>query len=134
MVSRHKLGVGAEKQVANRLSYKGYFVRRMPYNSAFDLLVEDKRVEVKCARPGQDGQWVINIHRHGKLDESKVDVYIVRLEGIPGHKKAALHLLFPAPLNVHTLKFSFASLLRDYQGQIDNWQLLGTPSRKEVAA
>jgi len=91
--------------------------RSGPGADKWDILVDDRwHVEVKTARPRDiDGRptWVFNIHRHGILDESKVDLYVLRLEKVP-YSKAAIHLLIPSPLRVFTLEVSFRKLLNGF--------------------
>src|SRR5271157_4882764 len=99
------------------LRLKGFNPIKTHCSCAYDLMVNDKRVEVKECRPttkphkGNDGisrrytEWQANIHRHGKVNESSCDVYIVRLVGIPEFS-SAVYLILPAPLKKPTLRIS----------------------------
>lgn len=89
----------------------------MPYTAPFDLLIDSSlRIEVKTSQmqivKGVPG-WRFNIHRHGSVNETKVDKYILRLEGVP-YTKAAIHLLVDAPIVTPTIKISLRSLLDRY--------------------
>lgn len=91
----------------------------------WDILVDDRwHVEVKTARPreinGSVG-WYFNIHRHGVLDESKVDLYILRLEKVP-YSKYAIHLLLPSPLKQFTLAVTFRKLLNGFAKYAEAFQ------------
>lgn len=131
IVSPQEAGIDAEIRVAQRLALFGYSAKRMPYNSPFDLLVNNSlRVEVKYARPSDGWLWRINFHRHGELDETNVDFYVVMLDGIPGFAKKAMFLVFPAPAAVKSMTFTFATLLRKHHRHIDNWKLFGPPPLK----
>jgi len=113
------------------LRTKGYAPKLTHYCCAYDLVVNGLRVEVKEARPlkrhKRHTYWQANIHRHGRVKESEVDVYIIRLVGIPEFT-AALYLLIPAPLKTPTLKITLRSLLQRYGVYVDNMQLLGEPT------
>ena len=121
-------GVKAVKNVAMLLRNHGYDVKFMPSRgtpSPYDLLVNFRRVEVKvCPLSGSRGQWQFNIHRHGVLDESMVDVYILRLERVPGFK-AALHLVIPSPIGQRVLIISLRALLARYGRYYNRFDLLG---------
>jgi hypothetical protein len=104
-----------EKQVAAVLSVFGHKVDLMPLSwSKFDILMDGKiKVEVKSSQPGvASGKrfWNFNIHRNNKVDETEVDIYIFRFEGIPGSKKA-IHALFKPPIGKPTLRFTERQLL-----------------------
>ena len=93
----------------------GRRVELMPQTyCGFDFLMDGKiKVELKTARPSIDHGnrvWRFNIHRHNKMTESLVDLYIFRFEGIPYSKKA-IHALFYPPLNRKTINFSDRQLL-----------------------
>ena len=124
-MTRTKLGKSGETDVAQKL--RDVFqasVIQMPYNSPFDLLVNGIRVEVKRCTPSRRMRWEVNIHRHGKVNEGSVDVYIFCLDKIPGNGKMPVYLLLKAPLGTPRIAFSFSSLVRKYRDAIDNWSLL----------
>ncbi len=93
-----------------RMSLKSGAVCRMNRSSPFDAVCCGKRVEFKAGTLRNDGTWLFNIHRHGVVNESQVDVYVLRLEDVPGFKYA-VHLIVPAPLNTPTVSISLRSLL-----------------------
>lgn len=100
----------------------GFEVEKMSYRFPYDLLVNGKRVEVKEAKFSKQC-WTFNIHRHAKLDESHVDVYILRLKNVPGFK-ASIHLIIPAPLKTKVIRISMRSLLTRYGIWFNNFKAL----------
>ena len=105
-------GSHAETLVKSILLAHGRKVEAMPYNSPFDLLVDGIwKCDVKCSAALDKiwPTWFFNFHRHNKLNEN-LDAYILRLENVPGHKKA-VHLLFRAPTKVKTITFTLRSLI-----------------------
>lgn len=128
------IGREAEEFVMRSLRVRGLSVKRMAYNSPFDLLVGDKRVEVKASRPTSDkggARWVINIHRHGVLDESKIDVYVILLDLSIYGKKKPLVLIIPSPVESKTLNYSLDSLLTIHHWQIENWAAFGVTGKNK---
>jgi len=135
--------------VAAWLEAHGFKVKRLPTSGPndlpYDLLVNgEKRVEVKVCFRRDDGNWKFNIHRHGILDESNVDVYVLRLEGVPDFK-AALHLIIPAPLGSMTIAISLRSLITRFGRYYNRFDFIGgkdlsaskqiePPERAEVAS
>ncbi len=106
----------AEDQVRQILYAHGRTVKQCGYRESFDMLVDGRwRVEVKTAGPqpqpvgAHQPIWKFNIHRHGKVEETHVDLYILRLE-VP-FCRAAVYLLFRAPIKRPTITISFRSLL-----------------------
>jgi hypothetical protein len=92
------------------------------YHDAFDFRTEyGDNVEVKwCAliksAKGRvaEWKWQFNIHRHGVLDESQVDFYVLRCEPGPAKEflgENAFHLVIPAPLGVKVMVITPRSLL-----------------------
>jgi hypothetical protein len=92
------------------------------------LLLDGVRVGVKIAS-GKNGKWKINLHCHGRLDESSLDAYLFVLNNVPGNAREPLYLLFPAPQGTTTFDFTFASLTRLYSANIDDWDLIHSLSR-----
>ena len=89
------------------------------------LLIDGLRVEVKQSSLSSGKWWKINLHRHGVLDESDVDAYLLLLNGVPGVVGGmALYLVIPAPQNVKGLAISFSSLMRQWRDNIEAWKLL----------
>lgn len=112
------------------LRSKGFSSLKTAYNCPFDLLVNGKRVEVKESRAQtviEGGRqriiWKINIHRHNKLDETQVDIYIFRLLGFPEFT-SGLYLLLKPPIRSKTVRISVRSLIQRYAVHIDKTELL----------
>ena len=122
-LTAQELGTSAEKKIVDALRKRGFKSIRAPYRSPFDLVVDGARVEVKCARSTSKGRWVVNFHRHGILDESKVDAYIVRLMDVPS-SLFPIHLVFKAPTGTLSVGYTFRSLVTDYASSVENWKLL----------
>ena len=95
------------------------------HTSPFDLLCAGKRIEVKVSpRRPYDNKWFFNIHRHGILSESEVDVYILRLENVPDCK-AAIHLIIPAPIGKPTVGITIRSLITRFGRYYNRFDFLG---------
>lgn len=86
-----------------------------PFRAKYDILANGKRIEAKQSEfgSGRKQAWFFNIHRHGVVEESQVDFYILRLEAAPIFK-AAIHLVLPAPIGRPTIVISLRSLLVRY--------------------
>lgn len=119
-----RAGLRAQITIRSLLSSYGRTVKKMPYTSSYDLLVDDWRCEIKDAKPRVDGaggkKWFFNIHRHGELKED-CDVYIFRLEDVPGFKKS-VHLLLPAPIGLKSMAFTLRSLIETAAPLVDNFK------------
>ncbi len=128
-------GVHSVAAVAALLKWHGHQVKIMPTSgepSPYDLLVGEKhRVEVKVCARRTDGFWFFNIHRHGILDESSVDAYILRLEQVPEFK-CALHLVIPAPIKRSTVTISLRSLITRYARYYNRFDYIGRSSWQEL--
>lgn len=97
----------------------------LPYNYKFDSLINRKRIEIKCGKIQSYGIWKFNIHRHGKLDESSVDFYVIRLEDVPFVRHNWIHMVIPAPIGVSTLAIGMADLIEGkYARYIDAVHLI----------
>lgn len=122
---KESLGGLGELRVQTRLLQQGRKVKLMPYESAFDLLVDGRiRIEVKTAQAQVTRKalfWKFNLHRHGALSE-QCDFYVLRLEAVPYTNKAAIHLLLPAPQKKKTIFVSFRSLLNGVAQQALDFQ------------
>lgn len=136
--SQH-LGIEAENKVRSTLCAYGRKVESAGPRDSYDLLVDGLRVEVKCAARQHDGKysitWKFNLHRHGVLSE-QTDLYILRLEEVP-YSKAAIHMLFKAPMGVTTISVSMRALLnQDWAAAVSDFYAFakGEYGRKEVAA
>ncbi len=111
----YRKGIDAQRSVACNLAGYGHRVKQMHVHSPYDLFVEGiGRIEVKCSsyNPALK-KFRVNFHRRGKLDESNVDYYIVRLEDVPEFKYP-IHLAFKAPVETLTMNISFRALLYYY--------------------
>jgi hypothetical protein len=98
--------------------------KRAKYGDPYDAIYKGCRIEIKCSE--FDGKkWRFNIHRHGKLKEHEVDVYVLRLEGckIFGGK-AALHLVLPAPIGSPTVQITLRSLFSRYAQYFNRLDLI----------
>lgn len=141
---RQVLGKRAEAKVRALLESFGRSVEPSPhYKADFDLLVDGKRIDVKCSTfhkiSGRSKYvtfgWLINITHWGKVDESGKDAYIFRLERAP-HMEEAVHLFFPVPISRPTIHIRPAQLLGQYSGAIADFFVFakGQTPAKEVAA
>ena len=115
MNNKHnKVGKNGENCVTAMLRNKGHKVERAAYGSPFDLQVDGRiRVEVKTAMPSKFGAthtWAFNIHRHNRLKEDFVDVYILRLERVLGTRQA-IHLLMKSPVKQKNIIISTKALI-----------------------
>jgi hypothetical protein len=110
-------GREAEYKVRSVLLTHGRKVQLGRHNEPFDLLIDGKtRIEVKtCGSVVNKGvpRWFFNVHRHGTLDESEVDAYVLRMENVP-FSKYAMHLLFLSPVGKKAIVISARSLLNQY--------------------
>ena len=116
-----EFGIGRQNLFKSILIAHGRTVHSAPYRSPFDFLVDDGlRIELKSARMqlrvGKPPYWFFNIHRHGKLNESTTDWYVLRLEGIPFHANA-IHLAVRSPIGHPTVLLSIRSLIRGCAAQ-----------------
>jgi hypothetical protein len=112
-MTQQELGISGEERVRNWLNGYGIKSEHAGYSSPYDLICDGRRIEVKTASMCADNgipTWRVNIHRHGKLDESNVDFYVIRLEDFPG-MKAALHLVVPSPIERSTLNINMRNLI-----------------------
>lgn len=120
--------MSTEDKVIRWLKARGFEV--VATKGPFDCVINGKRVEIKCAdlgsyiQPGNySAHWSFNIHRHNKVDESQVDVYVFRLDGVPGFK-SAIHLIIPAPLNTKNIHITFRSLMTKWGQFFNRFDLL----------
>lgn len=98
------------------------------------LIVNGLRVAVKISNPSPSGKWSVNFHCHGKLDEKRIDAYLIVLTDIPS-STFPLYLVLPAPQGVTGLLFSFSSLVKKWRDNIEAWGLLkDLIESKETAA
>jgi len=104
-------------------------LQKAKHADSFDLIYQEKRIEVKASRMDQSGLWHFNVHRHGVIKEDGIFAYILRLEGVPGFEHA-LHLVIPAPLKVYTLVLSLRSLILHWGRFANNLQLIEPSLRK----
>lgn len=119
-----RVGRDGEYSVCKWLRSSGYKVERAPYDSPYDMTCNSKRIEVKSST-FDSRHWKFNIERGGVLNESAVDVYILRLEGVPGFK-AAVHLILSAPIERPNIKISLRTLLAKYGQHYNKFELLNS--------
>lgn len=138
---RQVLGKSAEIKVQTLLRGYGRTVELAPHlMSDFDLLVDGKRIDVKCSTFHKLGGkkdkrvgWFINITHWGKVDERGKDAYIFRLEPAP-HMEEAVHLFFPVPISRATIHITPKQLLNQYSGAIAAFFVFAKTAVKQVAA
>src|SRR5690349_10198844 len=83
------------------------------YSHPFDVTADGVRVEVKDSEIDPNKQlWRFNLHRHGALDESQTDCYVLCLRGLA--KCARLFVILPAPQNKKTIQISLRGLFNKY--------------------
>lgn len=104
------------------------------HKNRFSIIVNGVNVEVKIARANRQGKWKVNIHRHGLVDETGVDAYLIILRDVPGNGLMPLYLVFSAPVSTQTFEFSFSSLMRQYKQNIDAWDTLREIAKTAVPA
>ena len=83
------------------------------YKAPFDILANGYRVECKVSSYNKlpyGWGWSFNIHRHGILNESQTDFYVLKLCNVPGFIYA-IHLVVPAPIGIPVVIISLRSLL-----------------------
>ncbi len=121
-----------ELAVCSWLQRRGLRPERSGYGDPHDIICRKTgmRVEVKSAKLSH-GFWKFNIHRHGKLNESQVDAYILRLNGIP-FSKNAIHLILPSPLRRYTINISLRSLLTIYAKYFNEFKYLNGNGRGRI--
>ena len=107
-------------------------VKATPGRSS-SLSVDGVTVEIKTAS-GSGGKWRVNLHRHGKLDESGVDAYIIQLLNVPGAGRTPTYLTFPAPLGRKTFAFTVSSLMKLYGSRVEDWDLLRAIAKSRSVA
>jgi hypothetical protein len=122
MIRRIKTGIDGQQQVYAWLRLQGFETFQADYNAKYDILCNGKKVEVKTAEY-VNGGWSVNIHRHGILNESDVDLYVLRLEGGPLFKYA-IHLIIPAPVGKLRINITPRSLLTRYARHYNRLDLL----------
>jgi hypothetical protein len=103
------MGLDAERNLYIRARQHGRKAHKMRYGFAFDLLIDDWRIEVKSAEiSGIRKTWKFNIHRHGRVVES-CDFYAFQVKGA-GARTNAIWLLLKAPLRRPTVALSLAQI------------------------
>lgn len=105
-------GLAAEERVANLLISNGRKVSITPYNCPYDLLVDGKKVEVKSSgkHPLRNGfVWLYNLHRHGVLNESEVDLYVFEMKDFQYP-----YVLIPAPIGKKSISLNYNILAKRY--------------------
>lgn len=102
------------------------------FKCGFDLLVVGNRIEFKVCRPLRKSNpgcqypvWQVNIHRHGKHQDGRADIYVICLLDLPGFSYA-LYLIVPAKEleNKTTLAITLRSLVMDWSKWADKFDLI----------
>lgn len=110
------VGLDGQRAVAVWLRANGVRADWQYYHSPFDLDCSGTRVEVKTARErtiGGRSAWVVALHNKGVLDETRADVYILRLENFPmGAERSDVHLVVPSPIGKTALFLTTANINR----------------------
>lgn len=133
-----RYGLAAQQRIGNWLRNHYREVKPMSYGSPYDFLVCGKRVEVKacpCVEIGDQLLWAFTIQGHWKHAERNVDVYVLRLENIPGFK-SAIHLIIAAPIRRSTVSISLRNLISGkYAKHFNDFSVIGpTKTRRRSAA
>ena len=97
------------------------------------ITVDGAVIRVAATESNSKGEWKVNWRGKDGLDESGIDAYLFMLLGVPGTSQA-LYLIFPAPLKLSAMRFSFRTLLKVYAGNIDAWETLREVTRKAIPA
>jgi hypothetical protein len=103
-VKKPNIGRMGEEISLTWLMRNGFVPRPMRARSPFDILCEQRRLEVKTS-PEKDGYWHFNIHRRGVLAESTCDAYILVMLGDP-----TLMYVVPSPIGCKVLTVHRAHL------------------------
>jgi hypothetical protein len=111
-------------KIRDKLYGAGFASVRSSKGRDSTLIVDGANVSVKIASPSAAGKWKVNIHRHGVLDESGVDAYLICLHGVPGNGVMPIYLILPAPVNRSCYAFTTSSLIRIYAGNVEDWETL----------
>lgn len=131
------------KRISTILRKKGYSIRNLSReHRPFDILANGKiTIEVKVSNgvTNRHGTklWSFNIHRHGFVSKSKIDLYVFRIPAIKevGHT-AGMYLVIPSPVVAGRkgVKISLRSLLMQWNKYINNWgaiKILDQTKKKE---
>ena len=110
--------------VIRRLYKEGLSPIRLVEGRSSELIVNGARVAVKIASPSSKRVWGVNIHRHGKLNESGIDCYLFALLNAAQNASWPLYLVLRAPAERSTYKFTFSSLVRLYGRNIEDFATL----------
>jgi len=113
--------VGGVKRVAADGTNRG----TLPY----DVLTKNGlRIEVKDSIRNKRGEWVFNFARHGKLDESEVDFYVLCCRGLSKHYR--VFVVIPAPMRLKYKRISLRMLVNQWAKYIANWQQITDAEEK----
>jgi hypothetical protein len=113
--------VGGVKRTAADGTNRG----TLPYDV---LTTNGLRIEVKDAIRNKRGEWTFNFARHGKLDESEVDFYVLCLRGLSKHYR--VFVVIPAPMKVNSKHISLRQLISQWARYISNWQQITDAEEK----
>jgi len=105
-------------KVRDRLYYEGFSKVYRDEGRPTVLMVDGARVSIKFASSSSKGQWIANLHVHGKLTEKGIDAYLFVLRDVPGNSAHPLYVLMSAPLRRSGINFSVNSLLTTYSRHV----------------
>lgn len=111
-------------KIAQRIRVMGFHAVNRAPTKGTALSIEGATVAVKIASASTRSKWMVNIQRHGQLDERGIDAYLFVLLGVPGNDSMPLYLIMPAPVGRTTFQFSFSSLVKTYAGCVEDWPTL----------
>jgi len=114
-MTSHQHGRAAEDTFMGTIRARGAKIYLARQRENFDFWVNGRRVEFKTARPTQTKRqspyWQFSLHRHGKLNESDIDFYVVCFEEIPYMQKN-FYGAVQAPVQVKSLSYGMPDLLK----------------------
>lgn len=135
----HAKGKSAEVEVAAILCSMGFPAVLAPHPSPFDIDCAGVRVEVKfaslcyCDKNSIKNHWQFNIHRHGVVNESEVDVYVLVCGG-SRVEKCRYFLVVPAPLAAATYQVSIRSLKTRHLQYLNRWEIISQSRIAKIPA
>jgi hypothetical protein len=113
----NKIEIGKKFEIrTQQLLSKNDIKTTLQVKKPYDLLTKNGlRIEVKYSSYNpKRNHWVFNIYRHGVLDESQADFYVLWLEPIQPLLKQHLYIVLPAPVGQKVIKIGPKTLLRGW--------------------
>ncbi len=94
------------------LEKNGHSVFHVRTFTGFDLWVDNEyRIEAKVGSLNASGRWFFNIHRHNKLKEDSVDLYIL---GFHNKQDAVFYAAVEAPVGKKSMSVSQRAVSSDW--------------------